>query len=323
MQRAHFNNIRSQITSLLSDAKIEIEIAMAWFTSAELFSAIISCLSRGVSIKLVLLESPINFMEYAPDFNDFIKSGGTLYIATSELGFMHHKFCVIDGKTVISGSYNWTYYAETRNVENVFITDEPSVVNSYQEEFNRLCKLIEYPSQAAPRYSMIEIEAFENIDFNELNTEIENICRIQNRPVKKMFETRTEVVVSETKLCPIAKEAIGIYVNDGNGIRVETFIKSESKLPNTTKKVFYFDSKSDTECSCKIVRVDANSSDNIHLIKEEDILRIAQGTNEANLPIEFSMTMDDNGSLRVDVYCEKSGKRITISTLDKALVKYV
>lgn len=322
MQIAYFNNIRTQILPLLCNAQKEVAIAMAWFTSAELFSAIMSCLRRNVAVKLVLLDSPINFMEYAPDFNDFIKAGGKLYIATSELGFMHHKFCVIDGKTVISGSYNWTYYAETRNVENVFITDELSVVNSYQEEFNRLCKLIEYPLQAAPRYSMIEIEAFENIDFNELNTEIENICRIQNRPVKKMFETRTEVVVSETKLCPVANETIGIVVNDGNGDQVATFIESGTKLPNTTKKVFYFDSKSDTECPCRIVRVNANSSDYI-TIKEEDILRIAQDTNETALPIEFSMTMDDNGSLQVDVYCEKSGESITIRPLDKALVKYV
>lgn len=323
MQQAHFNNIRSKISPLLHEAQKEVAIAMAWFTSAELFFAIMSCLNRDITVKLVLLESPINFMEYAPDFNDFIKAGGKLYIATSELGFMHHKFCIIDNKIAISGSYNWTYYAETRNVENIFITDEPSVVNSYREEFNRLCKQINSSTHVAPRYSMIEIEAFENIDFNELNNEIENICRSQNRAVKKMFETRTEVMISETKLCPIANESIGILVDSGDGIQVETFIKSGSKLPVTIKKEFFFDSKSDTECPCKIVRVTPNISDNIHLIKEEDILRIAQGTNDANLPIEFSMKLDDNGSLRVDVSCVKSGKHLTISILDKALVKYV
>lgn len=323
MQQAHFNNIRSKILPLLREAKKEVAIAMAWFTSAELFSAIMSCLSRDISVKLVLLESPINFMEYAPNFNDFIKAGGKLYIASSEHGFMHHKFCIIDNKIAISGSYNWTYYAETRNLENIFMTDDLSIVNSYQEEFSRLCKQIDCPTYIVPRYSMIEIEAFENIDFNELNNEIENICRSQNRPVKKMFETRTEVVVSEMKLCPIASESIGILVAGENGIQVETFIKSGSILPDTIKKVFYFDSKSDTECPCKIVRVNPNASDNIHLIKEEDILRIAHGTVDANLPIEFSMKLDDNGSLRVDVSCVKSGKHLTISTLDKALVKYV
>lgn len=323
MQEAHFNNIRLQLCKLLQDATKEVSIAMAWFTSAELFSSLLSCLKRNVRVKLVLLDNPINFMEYAPDFNEFIHEGGELYIAKQEIGFMHHKFCIIDGKIVISGSYNWTYYAETRNVENIFITDEASVVNSYLVEFNRQNKLINRPTQEAPRYSMIEIEAFENIDFHEINNEIENICRSQNRPVKKMFETRTEVVVSEAQMCPVAKESIGIYVDNGNGIQVETFIKSGTKLPTVTDTVLYFDSMSNTECPCKIVRVNSASVNNIHLIKEEDILAIAQGTYEANLPIAFSMKMDDNGSLRVDVSCAKSGKAITISALDKNLVKYV
>ena len=69
MQQAHFNNIRSKITARLLEAQKEVVIAMAWFTSAELFSAIMSCLSRDISVKLVLLENPINFMEYAPDFS--------------------------------------------------------------------------------------------------------------------------------------------------------------------------------------------------------------------------------------------------------------
>ncbi len=37
MQQAHFNNIRSIITPLLREAQKEVAIAMAWFTSAELF----------------------------------------------------------------------------------------------------------------------------------------------------------------------------------------------------------------------------------------------------------------------------------------------
>lgn len=51
---------------------------------------------------------------------------------------MHHKFCVIDDKIAITGSYNWTYYAETRNVENIIISDNPEIVNGYASEFQRL-----------------------------------------------------------------------------------------------------------------------------------------------------------------------------------------
>ena len=62
--------------------------------------------------------------------------GGILRTAPADKGFLHHKFCVIDRETVITGSYNWTYYAETRNLENIIIFHDPDSVNAYLKEFN-------------------------------------------------------------------------------------------------------------------------------------------------------------------------------------------
>ena len=118
MEQAYFINIRSKIIPILNEAKKEILIAMAWFTSNELFLSLLESLTRGVKVELVLLDNATNFMYYAPDFNEFINAGGILRIAKPENGFMHHKFCIVDDKVVITGSYNWTYYAETRNIEN-------------------------------------------------------------------------------------------------------------------------------------------------------------------------------------------------------------
>ncbi len=52
---------------------------------------------------------------------------------------MHHKFSIIDDN-VISGSYNWTFYANT-NYENIIITDEHKVVDNYVDEYNKLQSL--------------------------------------------------------------------------------------------------------------------------------------------------------------------------------------
>ena len=51
-------------------------------------------------------------------------------------------------------------------------------------------------------------------------------------------------------------------------------------------------------------------------------MQIAKGTCDENLPVKFSMNLDDNGSLKVDVACTKSGQRLTISVLDSNFVKY-
>ena len=51
-------------------------------------------------------------------------------------------------------------------------------------------------------------------------------------------------------------------------------------------------------------------------------MQVAKGTSDIDLPVRFSMNLDDNGSLRVDVSCSKSGQKLTISTLDSKFVKY-
>ena len=121
MEYAYFTGIRSQILPYLKKSVKEVKIAMAWFTSQELFDSLLDCLKRDINVELILLDHAINFMHYAPDFNRFVNAGGKLRIAGSNVGFMHHKFCIVDNKIAITGSYNWTYYAESRNVENIVI----------------------------------------------------------------------------------------------------------------------------------------------------------------------------------------------------------
>lgn len=319
MQEAYFKKIRSQIIPLLRKASKEVAIAMAWFTSTELFLELIKCLKRGVKVKLVLLDNPINFMEYAPDFNELIKTGGRLHIASSEVGLMHHKFCVIDEELVITGSYNWTYYAETRNVENILITDDKKVVGQFVQEFNRLVDEI-LDVKEVPRLSMSDIETIEDVNYLDLNVEIESLCRSRNVPVAKAFDTRTQVVIKETKYVPVSRFHIGILVDGDHEVR---FISAGTKLPTSEEsKTFYFDSIRETDCPCKIVKISPSNIDECQLVKEEDLLRVALGTHHSNLPISLSMRLDDNGSLRVDVACKESGQKMTISILDKDLVKY-
>lgn len=51
---------------------------------------------------------------------------------------MHHKFCVIDRKTVITGSYNWSRKAR-RNDENItVVTDSIEFAAKYLETFENL-----------------------------------------------------------------------------------------------------------------------------------------------------------------------------------------
>ena len=56
---------------------------------------------------------------------------------------MHHKFAVIDDEITITGSYNWTRSAETRNYENILVTDDKKVAKTYTKEFDKLWSVME------------------------------------------------------------------------------------------------------------------------------------------------------------------------------------
>ncbi|MBQ3594248.1 MAG: DUF1669 domain-containing protein [Bacteroidales bacterium] len=323
MEQAYFSGIRNKIIPLLEEATSKVKVAMAWFTSRELFETLLRCLDRNVEVELILLDDVINYMDYAPDFNIFVNKGGELMIAGSDVGFMHHKFCIIDGKIAITGSYNWTYYAETRNVENIFVTDSSEIVNLYLSEFRRLSNLLSITS-SCPRLSWDDIEVRDDVDFRELNYEIERICEVQNKPIRRIFETKTEVVRTEIKLTPYSKHSIGIQALDENeNVVFYNFISKNTMLPcYSCEQELFFDSKNDLEFPCVFLYGNPENKDEWHLIKKVDLMQIAKGTSDENLPIRFCMYLDDNGSLKVDISCKKSGQKLTISTLKSDFVKY-
>ena len=54
------------------------------------------------------------------------------------LYYLHHKFFVIDGKIVITGSFNPTKHAGNANDENMLIIHHSGVARKYLKEFDRL-----------------------------------------------------------------------------------------------------------------------------------------------------------------------------------------
>lgn len=51
---------------------------------------------------------------------------------------LHHKFSLIDGQTVITGSHNWSDAAEARNDETLIVVKHPIVATLFKQEFDRL-----------------------------------------------------------------------------------------------------------------------------------------------------------------------------------------
>ncbi|EPQ10134.1 Mitochondrial cardiolipin hydrolase [Myotis brandtii] len=55
-----------------------------------------------------------------------------------DLGYMHHKFAIVDKKVLITGSLNWTTQAIQNNRENVLIMEDEDYVRLFLEEFEHI-----------------------------------------------------------------------------------------------------------------------------------------------------------------------------------------
>lgn len=138
MIEAHFENIRNLIISNIRNSKTEIKIAVAWFTQKQLYDAVLDALERGVKVSLIMMKDFINCGIYGLPLQSFVDKGGVLHFVSNRGWTMHNKFCLFDNRMVVSGSYNWTYSAETRNAENVIVTDDVNVCSRFADYFNQL-----------------------------------------------------------------------------------------------------------------------------------------------------------------------------------------
>jgi tetratricopeptide (TPR) repeat protein len=135
--KAYFTNIRHEIISQLEKAESSVQVAVAWFTNNDLFELLVKKCESGLDVQLIIIADRINLKPLGLEFTRLIKAGGKLYFGNHDT-LMHHKFCIIDSSLLISGSYNWTYWAEHRNNENVTISDIPELIQEFAEEFDKL-----------------------------------------------------------------------------------------------------------------------------------------------------------------------------------------
>jgi uncharacterized protein YfaP (DUF2135 family) len=139
------NNIEKILIKKIDGASVSIRIAVAWFTNPKLLSALIRALGRGVSVTLITNNDLINNGGYCLRLDDIIDNGGDIHLVEYPK-FMNHKFCIFDEICVVTGSYNWTVYAEHINKEHVVIFENPGmepIVSSFMEIFSDLASEFE------------------------------------------------------------------------------------------------------------------------------------------------------------------------------------
>lgn len=149
MQKVYFKEIDKIIKNYLSSSEFDIKVAVAWITDTKILKALEGCLDRGVSVNIIFYKDRINKIDL---FENLYKKGAIINYTTS---LMHNKFCVIDRRIVINGSYNWTHSAKS-NSENIQVTESTIISKQFLDEFNKIL----YKSKKADEYFIDHEEKF-------------------------------------------------------------------------------------------------------------------------------------------------------------------
>lgn len=145
--RVFFSNIQNKLLDELDQATETIEIAVAWFTNVALMNCLLDRQAKGVKVTLVINNDEINNNDTNRPYLIRLLNKGCVIHWINFPELMHQKFCIIDSRIVANGSYNWTYYAESHNRENMVFLEDNEIIAAFKKEFERLTML--YPAMAS------------------------------------------------------------------------------------------------------------------------------------------------------------------------------
>jgi phosphatidylserine/phosphatidylglycerophosphate/cardiolipin synthase-like enzyme len=121
------------IVKQIDGARETILVQAYSFTSAPIAEALLQAHKRGVNVQVILDKSQ-RTEKYT--VATFLKNVGIpTFIGEGQPGIAHNKVMVIDGRTVITGSFNFTKAAEEQNAENLLVIDDTGIAAKYAKNW--------------------------------------------------------------------------------------------------------------------------------------------------------------------------------------------
>jgi phosphatidylserine/phosphatidylglycerophosphate/cardiolipin synthase-like enzyme len=134
---AHFSpkgGCTAAIVAELTQASSEVLVMAYSFSCPDIANALIAAASRGVRVVVLLDRS--NEAETYSELGDLEKHRIEVWIDACH-AIAHNKVIVIDGRTVLTGSFNFTRQAEHENAENLLILrDHYDLAAVYRANFH-------------------------------------------------------------------------------------------------------------------------------------------------------------------------------------------
>jgi len=134
--RAYFSpkgGCTDAIVEAIDKAKSTMLIQAYSFTSKPIAQATVDAHKRGVKIEVILDKSQ-KTEKYSEA--DFIAHAGIPTRIDCQHEIAHNKIIIIDGETVITGSFNFSRAAEEHNAENLLIIKSKALAEQYTSNWH-------------------------------------------------------------------------------------------------------------------------------------------------------------------------------------------
>lgn len=129
------DGVEARLVNVLGEAEARIDMLAFSLTSDAMGKALLDAADRGITVRLVVERDQAN---NAGSEVERLQAEGIEVRIDRNPNSMHHKVILIDGKIVVTGSYNFSRSAEAFNDENVVILYSPALTSDYLVEFNRI-----------------------------------------------------------------------------------------------------------------------------------------------------------------------------------------
>jgi len=116
----------------LNKAESTVLVQAYSFTSAPIAKALLNAHKRGVKVEVILDKSQRK-EKYSSA--TFLYNQGIPVKIDSQHAIAHNKVMVIDGETVITGSFNFTKAAEEKNAENLLVVRDKQLAERYTKNW--------------------------------------------------------------------------------------------------------------------------------------------------------------------------------------------
>ncbi|MCY3575232.1 MAG: phospholipase D-like domain-containing protein [Chloroflexi bacterium] len=129
--------IDSQLAKAIDEAQLSLDVAVFDLDNPTIAAAILAAQERELAVRIVA-DDEHGLRNEDSDLLRELRAAGLPIIDDGRSSLMHNKFMILDGRTVWTGSMNYTINGAYRHNNNVLALDDARAVAAFQAEFDEM-----------------------------------------------------------------------------------------------------------------------------------------------------------------------------------------